>query len=94
MNMPNEVVGLQEFLVEVGVEKALLEHWLEKEWIAPQRSATGIVLTRLDLSRALLVRDLTLDMEVNDAGVDIVLQLLEQVHGLRRLLLAVDGRPG
>jgi chaperone modulatory protein CbpM len=40
----------------------------------------------MDLSRAKLIRDLKNDLGVNDEGVGVILNLLDQMHGLRRAL--------
>ncbi|MFL0349239.1 chaperone modulator CbpM [Stenotrophomonas lactitubi] len=92
MSALNEVVSVQDILDQAGVEEAVLSHWVKLEWISPQQGEDGLIYTRVDLSRALLVRDLMFEMEVNEAGVDVALQLIEQVHGLRRLLLAMRDR--
>nr|WP_180167054.1 MULTISPECIES: chaperone modulator CbpM [unclassified Stenotrophomonas]MCF5092009.1 hypothetical protein [Stenotrophomonas sp. PA-6-5C]NYU00078.1 hypothetical protein [Stenotrophomonas sp. SbOxS2] len=92
MSALNEVVSVQDILDQAGVAEAVLSHWVQLEWISPQQGEDGLIYTRVDLSRALLVRDLMFEMEVNEAGVDVALQLIEQVHGLRRLLLAMRDR--
>ncbi|MCF3479298.1 hypothetical protein GUV60_04450 [Stenotrophomonas maltophilia] len=92
MSALNEVVSVQDILDQAGVEEAVLSRWVQLEWISPQQGEDGLVYTRVDLSRALLVRDLIFEMEVNEAGVDVALQLIEQVHGLRRVLLAMRDR--
>jgi chaperone modulatory protein CbpM len=40
----------------------------------------------MDVERAHLIRDLKADLGVNDEGVDVILHLLDQLHGLRRAL--------
>ena len=92
MSALNEVVSVQDILDQAGVEEAVLSRWVQLEWISPQQGEDGLVYTRVDLSRALLVRDLIFEMEVNEAGVDVAIQLIEQVHGLRRVLLAMRDR--
>ena len=44
------------------------------------------MFSEVDLARARLIRDLKVDLGVNDDGIAIVLHLLDQLHGLRRLL--------
>jgi chaperone modulatory protein CbpM len=46
-------------------------------------------LSDADAARAILIRDLRSDFGVNDEGVEIVLQLVDQVHGLRRALVSL-----
>ncbi|MDQ1078973.1 hypothetical protein [Pseudoroseomonas cervicalis] len=47
-----------------------------------------------ELARVALIRDLTEELGVNAAGVDVALRLLDQLHGLRAALRAVlEGLP-
>ena len=41
------------------------------------------------MARAQLIRDLKDDLGVNDEGVSVILNLVDQVHGLRRVLTEV-----
>ena len=43
-------------------------------------------LASLQNRRAELIRDLMGDLEVNDAGVGVILNLVDQMHGLRKML--------
>jgi hypothetical protein len=43
-------------------------------------------ISDVDAARALFIRDLQGDFGVNDEGIDLVLHLVDQVHGLRRAL--------
>ena len=40
----------------------------------------------MDLARANLIHDLKHNMGVNDEGLDVILHLIDQMHGLRRAL--------
>jgi chaperone modulatory protein CbpM len=40
--------------------------------------------SNIDVTRAHLIRDLKSDFGVNDEGVDVILHLVDQLHGLRR----------
>ena len=46
---------------------------------------TGQRFSSVDLARAYLIRDLQ-DLGVNDDGIPIILDLVDQVHGLRYVL--------
>ena len=46
----------------------------------------SIVLDIVQEQRAELIRDLKYDLDVNDAGIGVILNLVDQVHGLRRTL--------
>jgi len=43
-------------------------------------------LTDLDAARARFIRELRGDFGVNDEGIDIVLHLVDQLHGMRQAL--------
>jgi chaperone modulatory protein CbpM len=47
----------------------------------------------MDIARARLIRDLTHDLGVNDEGVAIILDLIDQMHGLRHTLREVLRAP-
>ena len=52
----------------------------------PRRRAAERDFTELDLARARLIHDLKHNMGVNDEGLDVILHLIDQMHGLRRAL--------
>ncbi|MBU6458991.1 MAG: MerR family transcriptional regulator [Bradyrhizobium sp.] len=76
----------QEFLTSSGVEAQTLEFWLEQEWLIPERNAGGMRFSEHDVARARLIRDLKADLGINDEGIDVVLHLVDQLHGVRRAL--------
>ena len=43
--------------------------------------------SEIDIARARLIRDLKMDLGVNDEGVGVILNLLDQLHGMRRNLM-------
>ena len=76
----------QEFLAHAGVQVQTLDLWLEQRWLIPDRTSGGLNFSDMDVERARLIRDLKTDFGVNDEGVDVILHLLDQLHGLRRAL--------
>lgn len=76
----------QEFLRSSGIEIRTLELWIEQRWLMPEAGETGEVFAERDMARASLIRDLTRDFGVNDEGIDVILHLVDQLHGLRRTL--------
>ena len=86
-------IDLEVFVRESGIELVILERWAERAWIVPDRSTPALMLTEADAARCLFIRDLQADFGVNDEGVDAVLHLVDQVHGLRRALIALRERP-
>ena len=77
----------QEFLVLTGVDPETLYTWLDEKWLVPDKSSTEITFSEIDIARAYLVRDLHDRMGINEAGVGVVLDLVDQLHGLRKTLL-------
>ncbi len=80
------MIDLEQFLAQSGIDGATMEHWYTRTWIAfPQESARGEI-SEVDAARAVFIRDLQNDMGVNDEGIDVVLHLVDQLHGLRRAM--------
>lgn len=70
----------------VGITWAELQFWIESGWIY---QAVGIAgFTEADEARARLIKDLDGSMGINSEGIAVILDLLDQIHGLRRLLKA------
>jgi chaperone modulatory protein CbpM len=76
----------QEFVARTGVQLQTLELWLEQQWLIPEQTSAGAGFSDMDLARARLIRELKADFGVNDEGVDVILHLMDQLHGLRRAL--------
>jgi chaperone modulatory protein CbpM len=79
-------VETQEFITRSHLDAATLNVWIDEEWLIPLASGIAPQFSEADLARAWLIRDLKLDMGVNDEGIAIILHLLDQLHGLRSLL--------
>lgn len=63
-----------------------LREWVAAGWITIEENAIGEPLSEADLARCDLICDLKQSMGVNDDGIDVILNLLDQIHGLRRAL--------
>jgi chaperone modulatory protein CbpM len=79
----------RDFLSASGIQVQTLEFWLEQEWIIPEETAAGVNFSDRDVARARLIQDLKNDFGVNEEGVDVILHLLDQIHGLRRAIAAL-----
>lgn len=75
-----------EFRDRLRIEVTVLEFWIEQGWVIPAAGQGGRLFRDIDLARGALIRDLTDRMGVNDDGIDIVMGLLDQIHGLRSTL--------
>jgi chaperone modulatory protein CbpM len=80
------IISKLDFLDRAQLDGKTLEVWIEEEWLVPSGTATELAFSETDLARAKLIRDLMQDLGVNDEGVGVILNLLDQVHGLRKVL--------
>ena len=80
------IITKLDFLERARLDRETLEVWIEEEWLLPSRAANELVFTEMDLARAKLIRDLKHDMRVNNEGVGVILNLLDQIHGLRKVM--------
>jgi chaperone modulatory protein CbpM len=76
----------RELLERAHLDRATFEICIEQQWLAPRRAGAEQDFADIDLARASLIHDLKHKMNVNDEGLDIILHLLDQMHGLRRAL--------
>lgn len=87
----------REFIVHARLEADALEAWIEAGWLAPRKDDSGSRFAEIDVARAQLIRDLREDLGVNDEGVTVVLDLVDQLHGMRRtlrcLLSSIQSQP-
>jgi chaperone modulatory protein CbpM len=81
----NLIMRWREFLRAAQVEASALEVWIEAGWVLPRGNAENGPFSEIDLARARLIRDLA-ELGVNDEGVPIILDLIDQLHGVRRAL--------
>ncbi|MBV9588926.1 MAG: MerR family transcriptional regulator [Hyphomicrobiales bacterium] len=84
----------QEFLTSSGLEVQTLEFWLEQQWLIPEESSAGAIFSDRDVARARLIGQLKSDFGVNDEGVDVILHLMDQLHGMRRALAQLQEHMG
>src|SRR6516162_7426932 len=83
------MISKQEFLVRTQIQRETLEAWIQEEWLIPGESAGELTFSDADIARAQLIRDLRSDLGVNDEGIGVILNLVDQVHGLRGVLTEV-----
>ena len=81
---------IHDFLLRARLDAVSLDAWIKAGWLAPQQAVPEHAFTELDLARACLIRDLREGMGVNDEGIAIVLDLLDQLHGFRHALHRVS----
>src|SRR5262249_38065202 len=77
------MISVEEFLLQVRVEQQSLQAWIQAGWLVPPQTEPELAFSEIDLARARLIRDLRHDLGVNDEGIEVILHLLDQMHGLR-----------
>ena len=91
------IISKLDFLYRAQLDQETLEVWIEEEWLVPGETGGEPAFSEADLARAKLIRDLTHDMGVNTEGVGVILNLLDQMHSLRKAMadmqLAMRERP-
>jgi chaperone modulatory protein CbpM len=72
-----------------GLDQTTLISYIKEEWISPQgasqepTSELKLLLDEEDVARAYLIQELKKDFGVNPESISIILNLLDQLHGLR-----------
>ncbi|MBB2708749.1 MULTISPECIES: chaperone modulator CbpM [Rhizobium] len=83
-----------EFRLYLQIDVVQLDFWIEQGWLIPEISGEKRQFRDADIARARLILDLMDDMGVNEAGVDVVMDLVDQLHGIRgtmgRLMTAIS----
>ena len=69
------------------MEHETLDAWIEEEWLIPSGSSVDLNFSDIDIARARLIRELQVDFGVNDEGVGVILNLVDQLYGMRRTLM-------
>lgn len=78
-----EYISVQEITRIYDVSGTFILDCLKKQWIEPLDTEAG-TLAQEDIARLLLIRDLIEDMGVNDESVPVILNLIDQIHALKR----------
>ncbi len=80
------MIRRSDFLRETHIESTTLEAWLNEGWLKIEETSAETSFTPCDVARARLILDLREKLGVNEAGIDVVLELVDQIHGLRQAL--------
>jgi len=80
-----------------GLRRETLQVWIDRGWLVPQRSRNGYRFQEIDVARIRLILEFRTELEIDEEALDVILPLLDQVHGLRkelhRLADAVNAQP-
>jgi chaperone modulatory protein CbpM len=78
-----------EFCERLSIVSSTLTIWIDRQWIIPELTEEAEAFHDADLARGLLILDLSESMGVNQDGIDVIMALVDQVHGLRAKLHAL-----
>ncbi|MBV2180196.1 MAG: chaperone modulator CbpM [Castellaniella sp.] len=80
------IMTKHEFLISANLQEQTLEFWLEQRWLIPDEASSEVLFSECDIARVELIQDLQQNFGVNDAGVELILHLVDQLHGVRQAL--------
>ena len=76
----------EEFRERAKLDAKLLEAWIDARWLIAAVRDGLRHFSEIDLARALLIKDLHDGLGINDEGIEVILHLVDQLHGLRHVL--------
>lgn len=77
-----KIIRLEEACDLCGINKEVIIHFVEEEWLRPL-NVEALELDEEDIARIRLIRELTEDFGVNEEGLSIILQLLDQLNRIQ-----------
>jgi chaperone modulatory protein CbpM len=80
------MLDLSEFVIRGQLSQKVVEAWVSDGWLRPRRTEHGPVFTEMDVARAQMIQDLREDLGINEEGIAVILDLIDQMHGLRKTL--------
>ena len=84
---------IRDSIIDAQFDAEAIELWIEAGWLLPHQEGENR-LSEIDLARAQLIHDLKHDLGVNDEGIPLILDLIDQLHGLRLAMRELLGRNG
>jgi chaperone modulatory protein CbpM len=71
------------FCATLSIDEETLEIWTASGWIVPAEEGGEPTFSEADAARGRFIAALQADMGVNEEGIGMVLDLVDQIHGLR-----------
>lgn len=71
--------------------RSQLVRFIEWDLVKPQRRDEGFVFRRVDIARLELLCDLSMDLDMDETALGIVISLIDQLHAARQDLAAMAG---
>jgi chaperone modulatory protein CbpM len=88
------MMRIAEFTTRSQIDGRTVQAWIEAEWLRPEGTGESCDFSEIDLARARLIADLRGDLGLNDDAIPVVLALIDQIHGLRRVVRVLIERQG
>ena len=76
----------------MSLRRETLHVWVERGWVTPERGQGGYRFREIDVARVSLIQEFSTELELSEDAMDVILPLLDQVHGLRHELRCFAGR--
>jgi chaperone modulatory protein CbpM len=67
-----------------GLEQEDVERWILNAWVRPDGGDGHYMFREIDVARVRLIRELRVDLQVNEDALPVVLLLLDQLYDVRR----------
>ena len=91
------MTALHDIAVTCGVSDAELSLWIEQRWVMPLRQDSDYVFAEADVARITMIAELRRDLGIDDEAMPVVLNLLDQLYGMRRrvrkIMAALESLP-
>jgi chaperone modulatory protein CbpM len=84
-----KTIRLEEACDLCGINKEVIIHFVEEEWLRPL-NMEALELDDEDIARIRLIRELTEEFGVNEEGLSIILQLLDQLNRIQLEAMRFD----
>jgi chaperone modulatory protein CbpM len=81
------LIALDELLRRVrSLDRQELVRWVENRWVLAERQSGDWLFREVDIARVELIQEIRQEFAIDDEALPLVLDLLDQVYGLRRQL--------
>lgn len=80
------MIAAKDFVVRARIDEDALASWIDAGWLRPVGQENARQFGEIDLARAEFIVELDRDLGLNDEGISVALDLIDQIHGVRRVL--------
>src|SRR5260370_7634376 len=85
------MIGIEAVMRLIGdLQETELRRWIAERWVRPEPASEGELFGEVDVARIRLIVELRRELAIDEEGLPVVLQLLDQVYALRRRLRAMS----